>query len=545
VVDLTVNGTSGTVSFVWSTQNGSGIVQGAEDQSTLSDGDYTVMVYEDGVRLLSFDFSILVSDNQAPVLNAPAAIQRKCGQSIPAAYSTWSEFANAGGTVRDNCQIYYSSFRLSSEVKSNPDCPYTLTRVYEITDVNGNRGVAEHLIIVEAEELVLKSGMGTAGLIVSTATGGDWNATTTWVGGVVPSAGDDVEIVSGATVNINNNVSCDNILINGTLNLSASDTLQVNSNWTNNGLFLSGTDGAVEFAGSSSGIISGSTTTNFKDFILNKGGIGDVLQVNSNIDLGGTILFLSGLLQINGSTVVNCSHNEGFTIEDIAGLYINGGTFISGPFSISNKGLIQMDNGTATVGRNLGNSLTINNSGTLDINGGTLNIAGRLEVSGGNVDISGGIINLNTEGHNSSTATLDLSLASDFTMTAGVINFLNPNGSGGFDVNILNGVGGNKSFAGGNLNFGDATSNTYKIASEVDFPAITSTSTTELVLRRIVSSIGSYSFPLITNDGNAIPATLTLTSSTGSVATNSYIEIKTSKQCQFNALSKSTMGNFF
>ncbi|WP_303926073.1 HYR domain-containing protein, partial [Draconibacterium sediminis] len=165
MVDLTVNGTSGIVSFVWSTQNGSGIVQGAEDQSTLSDGDYTVMVYEDGVRLLSFDFSILVSDNQAPVLNAPAAIQRKCGQSIPAAYSTWSEFANAGGTVRDNCQIYYSSFRLASESKSNPDCPYTLTRIYEITDVNGNRGFAEHVISVEADEVILKSGMGTAATI--------------------------------------------------------------------------------------------------------------------------------------------------------------------------------------------------------------------------------------------------------------------------------------------------------------------------------------------------------------------------------------------
>ncbi len=42
-----------------------------------------------------------------------------------------------------------------------------------------------------------------AAAISSTGAGGNWNSGTTWAGGSVPQTGDDVTIVTGATVNLN------------------------------------------------------------------------------------------------------------------------------------------------------------------------------------------------------------------------------------------------------------------------------------------------------------------------------------------------------
>ena len=178
-------------------------------------------------------------------------------------------------------------------------------------------------------------------------------------------------------------------------------------------------------------------------------------SVNSNIELDGTITFTSGIMQINSGASVICTHNAGFTIEENAGMVIAGGTFTSGAFTITNRGLFQIDNGTVNIGTVSGNSLFVGNAGTFLMNNGTLNVAGRLQISGGTATVNGGTINLNTVGHSSSSfATLDLTATSVFNMTGGTINFLQPNGSGNLDLSILS--GGTKTF-GGTLNFGTGT----------------------------------------------------------------------------------------
>lgn len=53
--------------------------------------------------------------------------------------------------------------------------------------------------------------------ISSTAIGGLWNSPATWVGGVVPS-NDNVTIAAGATVTVNQNISINNLIVNGNLN---------------------------------------------------------------------------------------------------------------------------------------------------------------------------------------------------------------------------------------------------------------------------------------------------------------------------------------
>jgi hypothetical protein len=135
-INLAPSGTSGVVTYVWSTQNGDGIIQGREDQTNLTDGDYNVEIYENGAFLLDFEISILVADDEIPVIISPDTITLDCGKNIPAAFPTLAQFLSAGGFASDNCQINTSSFRLFSETQSSPICPYTVTRTYQIVDVN-------------------------------------------------------------------------------------------------------------------------------------------------------------------------------------------------------------------------------------------------------------------------------------------------------------------------------------------------------------------------------------------------------------------------
>ncbi|MBS1542160.1 MAG: G8 domain-containing protein [Bacteroidetes bacterium] len=79
---------------------------------------------------------------------------------------------------------------------------------------------------------------GKAASITSTGVGGNWSSTGTWVGGVVPTAVDDVTIASGATVSIDVNGSCLSLTMNGTAIIdfpTNNRTLTVNGIMTMNG----------------------------------------------------------------------------------------------------------------------------------------------------------------------------------------------------------------------------------------------------------------------------------------------------------------------
>lgn len=84
--------------------------------------------------------------------------------------------------------------------------------------------------------------------ISSTATGGNWNATGSWVGGVVPGVNDGVTIVSGATITVTANASCLSVTFPDANTAAAtSATLSVN-----NGITLSITNG-LTITGNSKG----------------------------------------------------------------------------------------------------------------------------------------------------------------------------------------------------------------------------------------------------------------------------------------------------
>lgn len=65
------------------------------------------------------------------------------------------------------------------------------------------------------------------GATIQSAASGNWSQTTTWVGGVVPSQTDDIEIVSGHAITIDALAQVNNILITSGSIAIGSYTLQI------------------------------------------------------------------------------------------------------------------------------------------------------------------------------------------------------------------------------------------------------------------------------------------------------------------------------
>ena len=72
------------------------------------------------------------------------------------------------------------------------------------------------VLVILGTALAFMPFFAAAQTITSTGTGGNWSATGTWVGGVVPVATNNVVIASGATVTLNVNATVNNLSISGT-----------------------------------------------------------------------------------------------------------------------------------------------------------------------------------------------------------------------------------------------------------------------------------------------------------------------------------------
>lgn len=384
--------------------------------------------------------------------------------------------------------------------------------LYSFTNTSLTPNTTYYFQIAAANESALPSsdltGNSTtlaAGNIISNGTGGgNWDVTTTWVGGVVPTSANNVTIVGGDVVTINANANCANLNVNGTLNIgnnntartvtvngdinvSNTGTLQVvitsntthtlacGGNITNNGTFNLNPD-ANSFCNTTfnrfgSQTVSGTgATTRFNLITLNMGtSRSNVLEVTSTSFLTPTpfLTLTNGTFRLSTNvTIVPFTADP--NIPSTAGMWVNGGTVNSGNFNWTFGGLIRVSNGTLNVGNTADNQI-LSNAGEIIIEGGTLNIAGRFSRVVGslvNFTMSGGALTVPTVSSTSATIPpfqID-NVNSSFTMSGGTIVIRRAGNPGGTNLGYHN-FAGTYSVTGGTLQFGDALTPVNQIMS--------------------------------------------------------------------------------
>ena len=94
------------------------------------------------------DFIVTIADVTYPVITCPGDLMAVCDISEQPQYENHAAFLAAGGTSSDNCTIDPSSFTFVSEVSDGLTCPETITRSYQISDVNGNSQTCTQDIVI-------------------------------------------------------------------------------------------------------------------------------------------------------------------------------------------------------------------------------------------------------------------------------------------------------------------------------------------------------------------------------------------------------------
>lgn len=231
--------------------------------------------------------------------------------------------------------------------------------------------------------------MSKAATITSTSNGGNWSSASTWIGGVLPLAGDDVIIATNTSgfVTVDGLITCANLTINsnGRLNISGTNTLNVtgmlnmakphsgyntelnvNSGVLNvTGLFKMGASKGTSYT--SLNITSG--TVNLSD--INTRGMASRIIINGDGDLNisGELAGKNPALETGEGTV---NYTANFPVYVWANTYYNLGITGSGKKTLTGNTTVT---GCVTIlgELNLDNhDLILTGSGNPLVTGGTL-----------------------------------------------------------------------------------------------------------------------------------------------------------------------------
>jgi hypothetical protein len=356
-----------------------------------------------------------------------------------------------------------------------------------------------------------------AATITSTTTGGPWSSTATWVGGVLPTASDDVVIAAGATVAIDQNATMNTLSVagnlvfevitartvvvstsasifsGGALRVGASGSvinhvLEIAGDLTNDGtldLFI-GTAGAdLRFTGINNNTFSGTGgTTDLYTMTVNKGtswtpvitvspSVFTVRGTAGSVATGATpfLTLTNGTVCFGGTFAFNSAVISGATgsytlCPATAGYWLNNPNFVQRALNgtVTVNGYFRMDAGTFNAGSASGNRLAYVTTTAIEINGGIINVAGRLSASASpmvNFTMTGGTLNTNTVG-NTATANSGFDLNTTTLSISGGNIVMNLPGTGASGPRDYRCVATNISITGGTLT-GLQTTSTYNI----------------------------------------------------------------------------------
>ena len=245
-------------------------------------------------------------------------------------------------------------------------------------------------------------------IITSTGTGGLWSATTTWVGGAVPTSTSDVIIADGATVTIDTpptivsltvgqgvsgvlqyeTATARTVTVSGSVTVAAGGTfktgaagaltthaLSVAGNLTNNGTLDLSTTGtaanscgaSLTFTGATSNTFSGAgTTTDLRTLVINKGtSNANILEITTSaLTVQGTstdgapMAFLTlsnGTLKISGTFALTgrVFTPAAYTVLATTAFWLNNPNFTvaSQAGSPTMAGLLRITQGTLNIGQ--------------------------------------------------------------------------------------------------------------------------------------------------------------------------------------------------
>ncbi|WP_191906528.1 T9SS type A sorting domain-containing protein [Hymenobacter baengnokdamensis] len=372
--------------------------------------------------------------------------------------------------------------------------------------------------------------------IASTATGGNWSAASTWVGGVVPTATDDVTIASGATVTLDVAAAAGSLTIasGGTLVTSATTaySLQVGGNVTNNGtltMSASSTIGSdLRFVGAGSVTFGGTGTTDLYTMTLAKSTLADVVEMSlPTLSVKGTAAATTGFLltQTTAATPVNdmtgtlkisgtatltnrvFGNAASYVIPATGAFWLNNANFTvsaqTGSPSVS--GQLRITAGTFNVGTSIGNSLSFGSGSVYTQEGGSLNVAGRFgsftsatAAAAMTFNLSAGALNVSTIGNTSGTPSFGVNGTT--TISGGVVNLVQRSTA---TTPLDYYVAGTYNFTGGAVNVGvAATATNFDFRIRGTFPNLTIDNTTNAKSALLQGQTNVYGTTLTTPGSN-------------------------------------------